>query len=194
VNKYTVIITTIILLCFSCENQKNSSADKDFYLLHLVLKKYKEKISIDKMKFILSNDNRYAIKVLKDYKNTFETGDSVQIKELIQSTGLDRLSEEKRNIIKSILSNKRELEYAISQESIANWDSNFIDSMYLNSSDRIRVKKLRVSKPIYNRAQNIALIEVANGNTLGVFVYFVEEEWKELGLIAPLITQSKVTD
>lgn len=193
-NKYTVIITTIILLCFSCENQKNSSADKDFYLLHLVLKKYKEKISIDKMKFILSNDNRYAIKVLKDYKNTFETGDSVQIKELIQSTGLDRLSEEKRNIIKSILSNKRELEYAISQESIANWDSNFIDSMYLNSSDRIRVKKLRVSKPIYNRAQNIALIEVANGNTLGVFVYFVEEEWKELGLIAPLITQSKVTD
>lgn len=193
-NKYTVIITTIILLCFSCENQKNSSADKDFYLLHLVLKKYKEKISIDKMKFILSNDNRYAIKVLKDYKNTFETGDSVQIKELIQSTGLDRLSEEKRNIVKSILSNKRELEHGISQESIANWDSNFIDSMYLNSSDKIHVKKIRVSKPIYNRAQNIALIEVANGNTLGVFVYFIEEEWKELGLIAPLITQSKVTD
>lgn len=192
----TFILNLIfVLICFSCEEKRELESSNDTYLLSLILEKNREEIMSNEIQFISKNDNNYAIKVLKDYRENIEIGDSLKLNELIQSIGLNRFYKEKRSMLKEVLENKDELEYLISQSQNSEWNTSLIDSMYLKTKKKSIARELKISKPIYTKNNQIAFIGINKGSTLSIGVYLFEgEKWKELGLIAPVIIQKETQE
>lgn len=108
---------------------------------------------------------------------------------------LDSLKDEigiQNNLKFNSIFNQKEYSYFISQKNNSKWDFDKIFGA-TNSSNVKGQVSLYVSKPIYTKNSNFALIYTTNEKTSCIVIYEkITKDWIEYKIISPMIINPKV--
>jgi len=180
-----VISFTFFILIFS-SFAFLSSNDEDYILLNKIIERVKNKNPNKSIILKESNNNEYVISVINQL-NTFEKSENkVKLDSLKAEIGIQN------NLKFNSIFNQKEYSYFISQKNNSKWD---FDKIFraTNSSNVKSQVSLYVSKPIYTKNSNYALIYTTNEKTSCIVIYEKKtKDWIEYKIISPMIINPKV--
>lgn len=189
-NFYLLVI--ICSLSFSCESKAQKGLTKNYLLVNQILENTKEQNLNKTLVFNLNNNNEYVISILKQLhgyeleKNTFK------LDSLKQSIGVIQVGRERDSIFDYIF-NKKQYKYLISQKCNSEWEFNLIDTLYLKKTNSKKKQSIKISKPIYTKNNDFALVVIDRVSSISVSVYKKEQtNWVEYRLIAPAFVSPKI--
>jgi hypothetical protein len=168
-----VISFTFFILIFS-SFAFLSSNDEDYILLNKIIERVKNKNPNKSIILKESNNNEYVISFIN------------QLDSLKAEIGIQN------NLKFNSIFNQKEYSYFISQKNNSKWD---FDKIFraTNSSNVKSQVSLYVSKPIYTKNSNYALIYTTNEKTSCIVIYEkITKDWIEYKIISPMIINPKV--
>jgi len=180
-----VISFTFFILIFS-SFAFLSSNDEDYILLNKIIERVKNKNPNKSIILKESNNNEYVISVINQL-NTFEKSENkVKLDSLKAEIGIQN------NLKFNSIFNQKEYSYFISQKNNSKWDFDKVFGATNSSNVKCQVS-LYVSKPIYTKNSNFALIYTTNEKTSCIIIYEkITNDWIEYKIISPMIINPKV--
>lgn len=181
-----ISFTTPILLIFSSfvfiENN-----DEDYILLNKILERTKIKNPDKTIVLNEENNNDFVISIINQLNTIEESKNEIKLDSLKNEIGI------KNNVKFNSIFNLREYSILKSQKSSSKWSFDKVIGA-TNYSDVKGQLKLYVSKPIYTRNLNFALIYISNGKTSYIVIFEkTKKEWNEYKIISPMIVNAKVS-
>lgn len=183
--KFTLLILILIFSSFVIFDNNN-----DYSIINSQLIKFKSKYPSKTIFLNESNSNEFIISIVMELDSLEKINNKLKVDSLKQEIGIE--SNEKFNSI----FNKNEYSYFLTQKNIhSKWNFNKI----LNAKNYNSFKQkqedflnLYISKPIYTKNNNYALVNVRNPKTCYIIIFERSgKEWKEYKIISPMITSAK---
>ena len=157
----------------------------EYILLNKIIEKIKNNNPNKSIILEKSNNNNYVISVLNQL-NTFEKSKNNEKLDSLKN----ELGIENNEIFNSIF-NENEYQYLINQKSNSKWNFDKISGK-MNSSNLKNKVNLYVSKPIYTKKADFALIYINNKKTSCIVIYEKKiKGWYEYKILSPLLISAK---
>lgn len=188
-----LLVISILFVIISAFNSISVNNDVDYDLLNQTIERTKNKNSGKIILLKESNNNEFVISIIKDLNHFEEIDEKIKLDSLKKSIGID--SNKKFNLI----FNKNEYSNFISQENNSKWDFNrinnataYIENKNIKATNNNNI--LYVSKPIYTKNNNFALVYISSNNHSYIDVFEkINKKWIEYKLIYPMISVKKIT-
>jgi hypothetical protein len=186
-----LVVINIVLFIFLFSSFNHSSNDeKDYVLINKQIEKVKIKNSNKFIALKDSNSNEFVISIINQLNSYEKVGNKKKLDSLKQEIGIAENSK-----FNSIFS-KKVYPHLISQKnSNSKWDFNKISDATPYSSLEKKDNKtlvLYLSKPIYTKDDNFALVYCSNSKTAYIIIFEkVDKVWEEFKIISPMIISPK---
>jgi len=191
--KVLVVISIVLFIFLFSSFNPSSNDSKDYVLINKQIQKVKIKNSNKSITLKESNSNEFVISVINQLHSYEKVGDQKKLDSFKQEIGITE------NIKFNSIFNKKEYPHLISQKnSNSKWNFNKISDATPHSSLEKKDNKtlfLYLSKPIYTKDENFALVYCNNAKTAYIIVFEkVDKVWKEFKIISPMIINPKAKE
>lgn len=180
------ILISLFLSCSSKQERNSISMDDDYIIINKILETSKKNSESKIIHLQKSNNNEYAIKILKSEQAKSSTKNPKEIE-------YDFITIDHNNKSVKRTFNNKEYKFLISQSLNSTWDTAFMEQISgSNRADSSNIKKITISKPIYTSNNKYALVSIKRETWLGIQIMEkTKGEWVEKDIIAPIFFQPK---
>lgn len=180
------LVISLIFFIFS-SFYYSSYYNDDYILLNKIIERVKSQNPKKTIFLKQSNNNEYIISIINQLNDFEKSENKFKLDSLKDEIGIEN------NIKFNSIFNQKEYSYFISQKSSTMWSFDKVFGATISSATQSQ-GVLYVSKPIYTKNSNFALVYINNGKTSYIVIYEkVLKVWNEYKIIAPLFIITKVT-
>ena len=181
----SILFLTLFMLSFDFFVQTEND---DYLILNKIVSEVKNRNHKKPIYIETNNNNEFVVLIIKNLKEAQKN--EIVLDSLKQSYNIDD------NIVFETIFNKNEYDSLISQKANFNWDMKKIntENIHLKKNNEINLGKLvlTVSKPIYVKNNNYALVYYSFKSSSGIIVYEKKEnKWIQFKMICPMLIQQK---
>jgi hypothetical protein len=168
------ILISLFLSCSSKQERNSISKDDDYIIINKILETSKRNSESKIIYLQKSNNNEYAIKILKSEQAKSSTKNPKEIE-------YDFITIDHNNKSVKRIFNNKEYKFLISQSLNSTWDTAFMEQISgSNKADSSNIKKITISKPVYTSNNKYALVSIKRETWLGIQI--MEKKLKGNGL------------
>lgn len=180
--KVLLVINGLILLIFLSCNFKDKNNTYDYEILNYIIHQNTEKPFVLKE----NRDNEYVIATIKQLKEIDNKNNASKKDSIRSNYGIPK------NEVFNTLFNSKSYDDLISQRDNSKWNLKRVDN-YKIDKDNIKSTYLFVSKPVYDKNEEIALVYISKKTISYILVLQRKDNsWEEYKIISSIFKQPKV--